>query len=171
MQGKDGPFVMEESALDEVAERRELLVEALRVYGGQYAELSRSFAAHLGLYSTDAAALLEIIAAEERGAPISPARLSKRILLSSGATTSLLNRLEDAGHIVRSREHSDRRVVTLRSSQHIQERADEFFRPLAAPMDAIIGRYPPELLDQFRSLLGEMCAAMDTHLTQVNQDV
>lgn len=160
----------EESALGDATTRRELLVEALRVYGGHYAELSRSFAAHLGLYSTDATALLEIIAAEERGTPISPARLSKRILLSSGATTSLLNRLEGAGHIVRSREHSDRRVVTLRSSLHIQERADEYFRPLAAPMDTIVGRYPPEALDQFRALLGEMCAAMDTHLTQVNQD-
>ncbi|WP_307813087.1 MarR family transcriptional regulator [Streptomyces sp. N35] len=160
----------EQSALDGATARRELLVEALRTYGGHYAELSRSFAAHLGLYATDATALLEIIAAEERGTPISPARLSKRILLSSGATTALLNRLEGAGHIVRSREHSDRRVVTLRSSNHIQERADEFFRPLAAPMDAIIGRYPPELLDQFRDLLGEMCAAMDTHLAQVNQD-
>ncbi|MFC7305085.1 MarR family winged helix-turn-helix transcriptional regulator [Streptomyces monticola] len=161
---------MEESALDGATAQRELLVEALRVHSGRYAELSRSFAAYLGLYATDATALLEIIEAEERGTPISPARLSKRILLSSGATTSLLNRLEGAGHIVRSREHSDRRVVTLRSSPHIQERADEFFRPLAAPMDAIVGRYPPELLDQFRDLLGEMCAAMDTHLAQVNQD-
>ncbi|MFD8584981.1 MULTISPECIES: MarR family winged helix-turn-helix transcriptional regulator [Streptomyces] len=161
---------MEESTLEGAAERRELLVEALRVYGGRYAELSRSFAAHLGLYATDATALLEIIAAEERGAPISPARLGKRILLSSGATTSLLNRLERAGHIVRSREHSDRRVVTLRSSPHIQERADEFFRPLAAPMDAIVGRYPPEDLDRFRALLAEMGTAMDSHLARVNQD-
>ncbi|MDQ0986730.1 MarR family winged helix-turn-helix transcriptional regulator [Streptomyces sp. V2I9] len=160
----------EEPTSEDAAARRELLVEALRVYGGRYAELSRSFAAHLGLYATDATALLEIIAAEEQGAPISPARLSKRILLSSGATTSLLNRLESAGHIVRSREHSDRRVVTLRSSPHIHERADAFFHPLAAPMDAAVGRYPPAVLDQFRALLEEMCAAMDTHLAHVNQD-
>ncbi|MFJ3581285.1 MarR family winged helix-turn-helix transcriptional regulator [Streptomyces sp. NPDC090127] len=163
-------MVTEESALDGATARRELLVEALRIYGGHYAELSRSFAAHLGLYATDATALLEIIAAEERGTPISPARLSKRILLSSGATTSLLNRLEGAGHIVRSREHSDRRMVTLRSSPQIQERADEFFRPLAAPMDTVVGRYPPELIDRFRELLGEMCAAMDTHLAHVNEE-
>ncbi|WSS73975.1 MarR family transcriptional regulator [Streptomyces sp. NBC_01174] len=149
---------------DGVAAQRERLMEGLRAYGGHYAELSRRFAAWLGLHSTDATAVLEIAAAEERGTPLSPARLSERIALSTGATTALLNRLETAGHITRTREHSDRRVITLRSGPHIQERADEFFGPLAHRLDATMAHYPPDLLARFESFVTDVNSTMDAHL-------
>ncbi|QEU77362.1 MarR family winged helix-turn-helix transcriptional regulator [Streptomyces subrutilus] len=155
---------MEEPMAEDVAAQRERLMEGLRIYGGHYTELSRRFAAWLGLHSTDATALLEIAAAEERGAPLSPARLSERISLSSGATTALLNRLEAGGHIARSREHTDRRVVTLRGGAHIQERADEFFGPLAVRLDVATASYPPELLERFESFVADLNATMDAHL-------
>ncbi|MFJ5231146.1 MarR family winged helix-turn-helix transcriptional regulator [Kitasatospora sp. NPDC088391] len=151
---------------DEVAARHEHVMEGLRTYGGHYAELSRRFAAWLGLHSTDAAAVLEIAAAEERGTPLSPARLSERVSLSTGATTALLNRLEAAGHITRTREHTDRRIVTLHSGPHIQQRADEFFGPLAHRLDAAMSPYPPQLLEQFVRFIADLNAAMDTHLTE-----
>ncbi|MEB8336189.1 MarR family winged helix-turn-helix transcriptional regulator [Streptomyces endophyticus] len=157
---------MDEAMPDDVAAQRERLMEGLRVYGSHYAELSRRFAAWLGLYSTDATAVLEIAAAEERGTLLSPARLSERISLSTGATTALLNRLEAAGHITRTREHSDRRVVSLRSGAHIQERADEFFGPLAHRLDATMSHYPPDLLAQFESFMADLNTTMDTHLAE-----
>ncbi|MFD9245237.1 MarR family winged helix-turn-helix transcriptional regulator [Streptomyces sp. NPDC059556] len=157
---------MEDAVRDGVAEQRERLMESLRIYGGHYAELSRRFAAWLGLHSTDATAVLEIAAAEERGTPLSPARLSERISLSTGATTALLNRLEAAGHITRAREHSDRRIVTLRSGGHIQERADEFFGPLAHRLDATMAHYPPRLLEQFDAFIVDLNATMTSHLTE-----
>ncbi|MFC9330183.1 MarR family winged helix-turn-helix transcriptional regulator [Kitasatospora sp. NPDC057015] len=157
---------MDEAADDGVAQQRERLMESLRVYGGHYAELGRRFAAWLGLHSTDATAVLEIAAAEERGAPLSPARLSERISLSTGATTALLNRLEAAGHITRAREHTDRRIVTLRSGGHIQDRADEFFGPLAHRLDTAMAHYPPRLLEQFEAFMADLNATMDTHLGQ-----
>ncbi|MGW4692363.1 MarR family winged helix-turn-helix transcriptional regulator [Kitasatospora cineracea] len=141
-------------------------MEGLRIYGGHYAELSRRFATWLGLHSTDATAVLEIAAAEERGAPLSPARLSERISLSTGATTALLNRLEAAGHITRTREHTDRRIITLHSGQHIQKRADEFFGPLAHRLDAAMSPYPPQLLEQFVQFIADLNATMDTHLAE-----
>ncbi len=151
---------------DGVAEQRERLMESLRIYGGHYAELSRRFATWLGLHSTDATAVLEIAAAEERGTPLSPARLSERISLSTGATTALLNRLEAAGHITRAREHSDRRIVTLRSGGHIQERADEFFGPLARRLDIAMSPYPPQLLEQFQAFVDNLNTTMDAHLAE-----
>ncbi|WP_055698811.1 MarR family winged helix-turn-helix transcriptional regulator [Streptomyces silaceus] len=157
---------MEEAVRDDVTAQRERLMEGLRVYGGHYTELSRRFAAWLGLHSTDAVAVLQIAAAEERGTPLSPARLSERISLSTGATTALLNRLEAAGHITRTREHSDRRVISLRSGAHIQERADEFFGPLAHRLDATMSHYPPDLLTQFESFMADLNSTMDAHLAQ-----
>ncbi|MFF0746384.1 MarR family winged helix-turn-helix transcriptional regulator [Streptomyces sp. NPDC004111] len=156
----------EETAHSEVSAQRERLVEGLRSYGGHYTELGRLFAAWLGLHSTDAVALLEITAADERGTPLSPARLSERILLSPSATTALLNRLEAAGHIVRSREHTDRRLVTLRSGAHVRERADEFFGPLGAQLDAVMAKHPPEVLVGFEALLTDLCATIDAHIAE-----
>ncbi|MFJ9061220.1 MULTISPECIES: MarR family winged helix-turn-helix transcriptional regulator [unclassified Streptomyces] len=157
---------MDDAVREGVAEQRERLMESLRIYGGHYAELSRRFATWLGLHSTDAIAVLEIAAAEERGTPLSPARLSERISLSTGATTALLNRLEAAGHITRAREHSDRRVVTLRSGGHIQERADEFFGPLARRLDTAMSHYPPRFLEQFEAFVADLNATMDSHLAE-----
>jgi DNA-binding MarR family transcriptional regulator len=153
-----------------IAPQHERLMEGLRVYGGHYAELSRRFAAWLGLHSTDATAVLEIATAEERGTPLSPARLSERISLSTGATTALLNRLEAAGHITRTREDSDRRIVTLRSGAHIQERADEFFGPLADRMGTAMAHYPPDLLERFEAFVSDLNTTMDTHLTEQGRD-
>jgi DNA-binding MarR family transcriptional regulator len=149
-----------EEKRSKIALQRERLMDSLRDYGAEHAELSRHFAVWLGLHSTDADALLEIVSAEERGAPLSPARLSERILLSSGATTALLNRLEAAGYVVRSREQADRRVVTLRSNEQIRKRGAEFFDPLAEELEVVMARYPHELIEQFEALVGELSGAL-----------
>ncbi|MEV6521794.1 MarR family transcriptional regulator [Longispora sp. NPDC051575] len=142
----------------------ERLLESLRGYGANYREFSRRFAAWLGLHSTDAEALIEILGAEERGVPLSPARLSERVALSSGATTALLHRLEQAGHVVRTREHADRRIVTLHSSVRVQHLADEFFGPLSGRVDTVMSAYPPGLLEQFETFLTDLRGAMDAQL-------
>ncbi|MGV9409639.1 MarR family winged helix-turn-helix transcriptional regulator [Nocardia sp. NPDC003693] len=147
-------------------EQQDRLTEGLRVYGANYREFSRRFAAWLGLHSTDAEALIEILAADERGAALSPARLSERIALSQPATTALLNRLERAGHVVRTREHDDRRVITLRGSAEVHELADEFFRPLGEQVAAVLARHSPEQLRRFEDFLTELTAAMNSRLAE-----
>jgi len=144
--------------------QRERLMDGLRAFGANYAEFTQRFATWLGLHSTDAAALTEILYAEDAGSPMSPARLSERVSLSSGATTILLNRLEAAGHIVRTREHTDRRVVTLRSSPDIRPRAEEFFGPYTLRMAAEMSRYTPERLREFEDFVGHLRATMDSLL-------
>ncbi|MFF2555212.1 MarR family winged helix-turn-helix transcriptional regulator [Nocardia sp. NPDC058058] len=146
--------------------QQEQVTEGLRAYGANFREFSRQFAAWLGLHSTDAEALIEILAAEERGATLSPARLSERISLSQPATTALLNRLEQAGHVQRTRDSSDRRVVTLRSSAHVQNLADEFFRPLGERVAAVMAHYSPEQLRQFDTFLTELTEAMNAQLAE-----
>ena len=157
---------MADSATNEVAAQRFRLMEELRGYGANFTELSRRFAAWLALHSTDASALLEISAAEDRGDPLSPARLGQRISLSSGATTALLNRLEQAGHLVRTREHSDRRIVTLHTTARVGALAHEFFGPLSVRLDAMMAQYPPELLEQFERFMVHLRATMDAHLAE-----
>ena len=136
------------------------IVESLRTYASIDNEITHHLAKWLGVHSADAGALAEILNAEAKGTPLSPARLAKRISLSSGATTALLNRLETAGYLVRSREQADRRVVTLRSVAAVTEPANAFFLPLAQRLDAIMSRYPTELLVQFEHFLNDIHTAM-----------
>jgi MarR family transcriptional regulator, organic hydroperoxide resistance regulator len=96
------------------------------------AELNQRLAAFLDLPGSDANALGHILWSAEEGAPLSPVELARRIGMTSGATTALLNRLEDAGHIRRIREHADRRRVTLHPEPAARARAQEFLA-LAGP--------------------------------------
>lgn len=146
------------------AEHRERVLDGLRAHGAISTELSRRFAGSLGLHPTDASALLEILEAEERGTPLSPARLSERIGLTSGATSSLLNRLEEAGHIERSRVHADRRIVTLHSTSGVQDVAHAFFDPLGVRLNALMSAYPDELLEQLAALVDDLRTTTETYI-------
>ncbi|MFD8959214.1 MarR family winged helix-turn-helix transcriptional regulator [Streptomyces anulatus] len=146
------------------AVRVDRVMDGLRAFGANYTEFTRRFATWLGLHSTDAAALVEILYAEDQGAPLSPARLSERVSLSSGATAILLKRLEQAGHIVRTRESADRRVVTLRSSPGIRPRAIAFFGPYAERMAEAMAAYSPQEIQHFENFLGTLRTTMDALL-------
>jgi len=136
------------------------ILDGLRAFGANYTEFTTRFAGSLGLHSTDATALVEILYAEDKGAPLSPTRLSERLSLTTGATTNLLNRLERLGHIVRTREHTDRRVVTLRSSSQIEAPAREFFGPFYGNLQALVAQYPPEQVEQFENFLSHLRTSM-----------
>ncbi|WYB30410.1 MarR family winged helix-turn-helix transcriptional regulator [Streptomyces sp. SM1P] len=161
--GEDGT-ADEHGTVDRDAVRVDRVMDGLRAFGANYTEFTRRFAAWLGLHSTDAAALVEILYAEDQGAPLSPARLSERVSLSSGATAILLKRLEQAGHIVRTRESTDRRVVTLRSSPDIRPRAMAFFGPYSERMAEAMAAYPPEEIERFEQFLGTLRSTMDALL-------
>ncbi|WP_280232370.1 MarR family winged helix-turn-helix transcriptional regulator [Nocardia cyriacigeorgica] len=153
------------------AAQRQRLTEGLMAYGASFTELGRRFAVSLGVHSTDAFALMEIATADQAGTPLSPALLTTRIPLSSGAMTALLNRLERAGYVHRSRELDDRRVVTLRASAEAKRLADEFFEPINARQDAVLAGYPPELLHTFEELLAALRDSMDEQLEHADRAV
>ena len=155
---------MTEPSPDDVAAHRARLMAGLRGYGASFTEVSRRFAAWLSLHHTDAAALLEIFEAEQHGSPLTPARLSERVSLTSGATTALINRLEHADHVVRSREHTDRRVVTLHTTAQVAALAEEYFGPLGARLDAMMASYPPEQLRLFETFVDDLRDTMEAHL-------
>ncbi|MGN5382035.1 MarR family winged helix-turn-helix transcriptional regulator [Streptomyces lasalocidi] len=152
-----------------ISAQRERLEEELRAHGASFTELGRRFATEIGVHSTDAFALLDTASAEARGVPPSPALLSSGIPLSSEAMTAPLDRLERAGYVVRTREHTDRRIVTLRSTPRAKARADAFFGPVNARQDALSG-HPSELLQQGETVLTQLRSTTDTRLTQQAKD-
>ena len=152
---------------DEIAARRERLMDGLRAFGASYAAITRRFAAHLGLGSTDATALVEILVAEDEGRPITPARLGTRIGLTSGATTNLLNRIEAAGYVERHRDQADRRRVTVRSGPGIGGPARAFFGDLlVGELDPMLARYPREHLVTVEAFLDDLRTTMNAALAR-----
>jgi MarR family transcriptional regulator, organic hydroperoxide resistance regulator len=127
-------------------------------------ELARVFARSMRIHTTDADAIVLIIEAEERGQPLTPARLAERVGLSPGATSILLGRLEQAGHIERTREGSDRRIVTLRSTTTINASADAFFEPLRQQLDQALGEFTTEQLALITRAADNLRAIMETYL-------
>lgn len=129
------------------------VMENMRAFAADYTELTHHLAKWLGVHSADAAAFAEILYAEDKGSPLTPARLARRIALTSGATSSLLNRLESAELLVRTREAADRRVVTLRSVPAVSAQAGRFFAPLSERVGDLMADTAPEVLAEFERFL------------------
>ncbi|MFG3039704.1 MarR family winged helix-turn-helix transcriptional regulator [Streptomyces sp. NPDC048330] len=101
---------------------------ALRRTQGEINRLVHGFAQTQGLHPTDVQALAVVLDSPE---PLTPGRLREHLGLTSGAVTACLDRLERAGHIRRSRDSADRRVVHVRYEEGAKAAARRYFLPLA----------------------------------------
>jgi DNA-binding MarR family transcriptional regulator len=100
-------------------------------------------AARLGINRTDLRAL-DIL--DQRG-PISAGELAEAMHLSSGAITTLLDRLERAGYARRRRDTEDRRRVLVEPTPKLQQGGENFYLPLyEGTMRLLEGRSDEELL-------------------------
>jgi DNA-binding MarR family transcriptional regulator len=79
--------------------------------------------------------------------------------MTSGSVTVLVDRLEAAGLIERSREHADRRRVTLRPTPAAQERARAFTETSVTEIAAALRGADPSDLATSTVFLGRMVEA------------
>jgi DNA-binding MarR family transcriptional regulator len=142
---------------------REEIVNLMRSYSVEAQHVGHAFAARHGLHPTDLQALIAVMHAEGRGDPLTPGRLGEAIGLSSGATTAAIDRLERAGHLRRSRESTDRRVVHLRYGEPGMALATEFFGPLGKRTDEVMAEFSDADLDTVRRFLSGMTKAIAAH--------
>ncbi|QZQ56296.1 MarR family transcriptional regulator [Curtobacterium sp. TC1] len=124
---------------DEVA-----VMHALRDWAVTFDELQRHLSSWIGLPGSDANALGQIVWADQAGEPLSPAQLARRIGMTSGATSVLLDRLEAAGHVERHRESTDRRRVTLRPTESARAESGRFLAFSGAEIAATVRDADPE---------------------------
>ncbi|WP_246085859.1 MarR family winged helix-turn-helix transcriptional regulator [Pseudonocardia hydrocarbonoxydans] len=134
---------------------RDQLVHLLQAYAAEALRLSQVFADRHGLHSTDLAALLAVMQADRSGEPLTPGLLGRQLGLSSGATTAVVDRLERADHVRRSRDARDRRRVTLHHGAAAEQVGSAFFGPLGERMDEMLGGYDAAELAAARRFLGD----------------
>lgn len=146
---------------------REQLVGLLQDYAGEADRLGQAFAGRHGLHPTDLHGLLAVMRAGDAGVPLTPGALGSMLGLTTGATTALIDRLERAGHVSRSRESTDRRRITLRHSETAAAVGAAFFGPLGARMETVLDRFTEDELDAAARFLFAMTALVADHRTQL----
>ncbi|MGW7275830.1 MarR family winged helix-turn-helix transcriptional regulator [Streptomyces sp. NPDC054864] len=127
----------------------------LRRMNGEINRLVHTFAAAQNLHPTDVLALAAILDAD---APLTPGRLREHLGLTSGAVTACLDRLERAGHVRRSRDTVDRRVVHLHYEADARGVARSSFRPLADATSSALDRFGEgelEVVQRFLTAMNE----------------
>jgi DNA-binding MarR family transcriptional regulator len=149
---------------DSAQQRRWLIIDLLRRYGTDAAAVVHAFSAAHGLAPADLQALVAIMSAEGQGSPLSPKDLRHIIGLSSGGTSYVIDRLENAGHIRRERSDADRRIVRLHFTEHGMATGVAFFGPLGARMEEVLDQFDGGELAIIERFLAGAAASVRAHL-------
>lgn len=110
------------------------LIDALRLFTVETDVFVEVFARAHGLGRNDLNAIMWISEGTRSGRPMTAGELAARLGLGAPATTGLVDRLENAGHVRRERDAHDRRKVTIVMQPPALQLAMEFFVPLGQRM-------------------------------------
>ncbi|MDH6678887.1 DNA-binding MarR family transcriptional regulator [Rhodococcus sp. LBL1] len=135
------------------------IVHRLRALTVELHLLGAEFASRNQLHTTDLRALICLLDADRSGDPATPGLLSDALGLTSASTTALVDRLEKAGHIRRSRDTADRRRVLLEVTPSAMELGWSFFGPLIGAATETIERFTPDERTTIERFLVQMAAA------------
>jgi DNA-binding MarR family transcriptional regulator len=143
--------------------RTELLTRldgALRKVSAQSVLLSDTVARLVGLNSTD----LECLDLLYLSGPATAGRLADHTGLTTGATTAVIDRLERAGYVRRTRDTHDRRVVVVEALPAGIRRIEPLYRRLARAMDQLHHEYDDRQLTVVAEYLSRAVDLGATHV-------
>ena len=123
-------------------------------------------AARLGINRTDMRAL-DIL--DQRG-PMSAGELAQAMHLSSGAITTLIDRLERAGWARRRRDSEDRRRVLVEPGSRLGEEIEAFYMPLFHGTAELLAGYSDEQLLSMIEFMEQGRAMVERELQRLESD-
>lgn len=121
----------------------------------------------LGLSETE---MLAVAHLAQRGR-LTPSALAELLDLSSGGVTALVQRLELAGHVERSRHPTDRRSVELELSAALVARAATAFHPLVGALDEITAELSEPEQAVVRRFLARVAIATEEHAARAHAEL
>lgn len=133
---------MESQRVEEIERGRmtaEELSWSLRSLNRAATEVDYALAQRVGLRQLDYAALGHVM--DQQGSALGPAELGHRLGISTGSATELVDRLERAGHLSRSRDEADRRRVSLVPNKQAVDRILSELGPLFGSLDELAASF------------------------------
>ena len=152
-------FVRAESREDVLAE----VAEELRLSGVTHDIADQVTADYLGLNRTDARCL-DII---ERLDGVSAGRLAAEAGLSTGAVTTVLDRLERAGYARRVPDAGDRRRVLVELTPAARQQLRDLFAPLVADTVRQLESYTTDQVSLVRDFMRDHRRLNEAHTERV----
>ena len=151
-------------------EERETLEHALtfeiRQYQNAQDEFDDAACARLGINRSDARCI-DII---DMHGQLTAGRLAAESGLSTGAVTTLLDRLERAGYVQRVRDTVDRRRVLVELTDEARRRAGEIWGPIAAESAETIAGYSDAELVFLHEFLQNARDFLARHLERITTE-
>lgn len=123
-------------------------------------QLDQTAADHLGINRTDMRCL-DLM--EQRGGPMTAGQLAQSAGLTTGAVTTLIDRLERVGYARRLRDTTDRRKVLVEPTEQLREQTRHIFRGLGESVRTLADGYSNNDLAVIREFTQALQAAIATH--------
>lgn len=153
---------------DDQARLRWTIIDALRRYGTDSGRIGHAFAELHRLQAADLRALVAIMSAEGNGTPLTAGQLREQLGLSSGGASLVIDRLEQAGHIRRARDHpADNRVVHLRYTDQGKATGLAFFGSLGDRAHAILDGFTDDELGVIARFVTAMADTTRQHVAEL----
>ncbi len=111
------------------------------------------------LHRTDLTALGIMMGAVRAGKTATPGMLRQELNLSSPATTALIDRLDQAGHVRRTRSSEDRRQVHLEMTEKALETGSRLFTPLARGIEQALTDFSPAEIELLTEMMRRVTEA------------
>lgn len=131
------------------APRHRALVFAVLDLAADVNTVGQAAAAHIGVNQTDLICLNALF----RDGPMSAGQLAAAIGLTSGATTTAIDRLERAGYVRRLGDPADRRRVLVEASEEGARHAFALFDGLLEALAGLAEEYTAAQLDLLLDLI------------------
>ena len=122
--------------------------------------LEHSMCRHLKINETDFQALQHLILNES----MTPSGLAGRLHISTAATTAVIDRMSERGHVLRRPHPSDRRSILRYPSPAAVAETIGALRPLFTDAERSINRLDPDQQQAVVTYLENILDAMQTHL-------
>jgi DNA-binding MarR family transcriptional regulator len=117
----------------------------------------------LGINRTDLRCL-DILG--QRG-PLTAGQLAEAMHLSSGAITTVVDRLERAGYARRTRDTGDRRRVLVEATPEVEVQAIRFYEPIFREMVRLVEPYSNEELEAMTVFIEQGREIVERHLEKL----
>ena len=122
-------------------------------------------AGFMGINRTD----LRCMDIVDRAGQVTAGALARESGLSSGAVTTVIDRLEAAGYVRRVRDETDRRRVLVELTDEARRRAWEVWGPIAEEAGRLFAAYDEEQLRFILDFMGGAVEFLERHRARVRE--